>query len=230
MIPWLLGVFALTAGCGSSPSSPSAHAATVRRVVVLGDSLSVSPSIAQAFPAQLQTMIDRNALPWTVTNAGISGDTTAGGARRVQSVLGADVGVLIVELGANDGLSGVDTRDIERNLSSIVEVANARNISVLLCGMETLPTRGFDYVLAFHQVFANVAQRYRIPLIPFLQWGVALVPDLNGSNGIHPNAAGARHIAESVWPYLDRVLRERNLTTTVSSGASTNPSSLDLRL
>jgi acyl-CoA thioesterase I len=78
---------------------------------------------------------------------------------------------------------------------------------VLLCGMETIPTRGLDYLLAFHQVFPNVAQRYSIPLVPFLLRGVALVPDMNGPDGIHPNAAGARRIAENVWPYLARVLR-----------------------
>jgi acyl-CoA thioesterase I len=211
----LLSVCTLTVGCGTAsppPSAPSASTIAVRRVIVLGDSLSVSPSIGQAFPAQLQTMIERDALPWTVTNAGISGDTTAGGARRVQSLLGADVGVLVVELGANDGLAGIDPRDVQRNISSIVEAARARNISVLLCGMETLPTRGFDYVLAFHQIFPDVAQRYSIPLVPFLLRGVAFVPEMNGSDGIHPNAAGARRIAENVWPFLDRVLRARNAT------------------
>ena len=172
----------------------------------------MSPSAVQAFPAQLQTMIERDALPWTVTNAGISGDTTAGGARRVQSLLGADVGVLVVELGANDGLAGIDPTNVQRNLSSIVEAARSRNISVLLCGMETLPTRGFDYVLAFHQIFPDVAQRYSIPLVPFLLRGVAFLPEMNGPDGIHPNAAGARRIAENVWPFLDRVLRARNAT------------------
>ena len=214
---WLLGACALTVGCGTaSPSSPSAQTPPARRVVVLGDSLSVSPSIPQAFPAHLQAMIERDGLAWTVTNAGISGDTTTGGARRVQSVLGADVGALIVELGANDGLAGTDPRDVERNLSTIVEAARARNISVLLCGMETLPTRGFDYVLAFHQVFPDVADRYGIPLVPFLLRGVLLVPDMNGPDGIHPNAAGARRIAENVWPFLDRLLRARAATLTAA--------------
>src|SRR5262245_57948886 len=150
----LLVVCALAVGCGtSSPSSPSASATSPRRVVVLGDSLAVSPSVAQAFPAQLQTMIERERLPWTVTNAGVSGDTTAGGVRRVQSVLAADVGVLMLELGANDGLAGINPAVVERNLSTIVEAARVRNIEVLLCGMETIPTRGLDYLLDFHQIF-----------------------------------------------------------------------------
>ena len=208
---YLLSVCTLTVGCGaSSPSAPSADVAVpARRVVVLGDSLSVSPSMAQGFPAHLQTMIERDALPWSVTNAGISGDTTAGGVRRVQALLGADVGVLVVELGANDGLAGIEPVEVQRNLSSIVEAAKGRNISVLLCGMETLPTRGLDYVLAFHRVFPDVAERYGIPLVPFLLSGVAFVPEMNGSDGIHPNLAGARRIAENVWPFLERLLRAR---------------------
>ena len=211
---FLIGVCTLTVGCGTAsptPSAPSATPVAVRRVVVLGDSLSVSPSAAQAFPAQLQTMIERDALSWTVTNAGINGDTTAGGVRRVQSLLGADVGVLVVELGANDGLAGIDPREVQRNISSIVEAARARNISVLLCGMETLPTRGFDYVLAFHQIFPDIAQRYSIPLVPFLLRGVAFLPEMNGPDGIHPNTAGARRIAENVWPFLDRLLQARSV-------------------
>jgi acyl-CoA thioesterase-1 len=148
-------------------------------------------------------------LPWTVTNAGVSGDTTAGGVRRLQSVLAADVGVLVLELGANDGLAGIDPRVIERNLSSIVEAAAVRDIAVLLCGMETIPTHGLDYLFDFHQIFPGIAQQYNIPLVPFLLRGVALTPDMNGPDGIHPNAAGARRIAENVWPYLDRLLWAR---------------------
>lgn len=214
---WLLSAWTLNTACGatsaSTPSAPSANVVVARRVAVLGDSLAVSPSISQAFPAQLQALIDRDSLPWTISNAGIRGDTTAGGVRRLDSVLGADVGVLVLELGANDGLAGVDASAIQRNLSSIVEAARARNISVLLCGMETVPTRGFDYVLAFHQVFPDVAHKYDIPLVPFLLWGVVLMPDMNGPDGIHPNAAGARRIAENVWPFLDRLLRARTATS-----------------
>ena len=191
----------------SGPSATSVAAVSVRRVVVLGDSLSVTPSMGQAFPAQLQTMIERERLPWTVTNAGVSGDTTAGGARRVQSVITAEVGVLVLELGANDALAGVDPRVIERNLSTMVEAARARDIAVLLCGMETIPTRGLDYLFDFHQIFPGIAQQYNIPLVPFLLRGVALIPAMNGPDRIHPNAAGARRIAENVWPYLDRLLR-----------------------
>ena len=204
-IIWLIGATLIAAACGSSPSSPSNQ--PIRRVVVLGDSLAVTPTIAQSFPSALQTRIDRAALPWRVTNAGVTGDTTADGVRRVEGVLSSDVGVLVLELGANDGLEGVDVTTVERNLSAIVEAAQRHNVRTLLCGMETLPTYGLDYAAAFHAVFARVSQRYTLPLVPFLLAGVALDPAFNGPDLVHPNAAGAQRIADNVWPYLAPLLQ-----------------------
>ena len=203
----LLATFAFACG-NSTPSQPSS-ASPPRRVVVLGDSLAVSPSAAEGFPAQLQSRIDRAGLGWGVTNAGVSGDTTADALRRLPPLLTSEVGVLVVAVGVNDGIQGVDIAAIERNLSAIIESALARQVRVLLCGMESPPTRGFDYSVAFHFVFPNLAQRYNVPLVPFLLAGVALVPDLNGPDGVHPNAAGARRIADTVWPYLEPLLREQ---------------------
>lgn len=208
----LLAASVLPTGCEATalPTSTGPTAvseASVRRVVVLGDSLAVSPSLAQAFPAQLQQMIDREGLRWVVVNAGINGDTTAGGVRRVEALLTADVGALVVALGANDGLRGVPTDTVGRNVSAIIQAAQMRDIAVLLCGMETLPTKGWDYLLAFHRIFPDVALERQVPLVPFLLNGVALVPELNGPDGFHPNAAGARRIAENVWPSLEPLLR-----------------------
>jgi acyl-CoA thioesterase-1 len=180
--------------------------------VVLGDSLAVSPSPSQAFPAQLQQLIDAEGLGWVVVNAGINGDTTAGGVRRVEALLTANVGVLVVALGANDGLRGVPTDTVARNLSAIIRAAQMRGIAVLLCGMETVPTRGWDYLLAFHRLYPDIASELQIPLVPFLLSGVALVPEMNGPDGFHPNTAGARRIAENVWPFLQALLREERPT------------------
>jgi acyl-CoA thioesterase I len=208
----LLATSVLPTGCEAT-ARPTATAptavseASVRRVVVLGDSLAVSPSPAQAFPTQLQQMIDREGLRWVVVNAGINGDTTAGGVRRVEALLTADVGALVVALGANDGLRGVPTDTVARNVSAIIQAAQMRDIAVLLCGMETLPTKGWDYLLAFHRIFPDVALERQVPLVPFLLSGVALVPEMNGPDGFHPNAAGARRIAENVWPSLEPLLR-----------------------
>jgi acyl-CoA thioesterase-1 len=199
----------LAAACGSTPSAPTAAStsATVRQVVVLGDSLAVTPSMSESFPAVLETRVAGAGLPWTVMNAGVSGDTTADGMSRYLSLLHNDAGVLVLELGANDGLQGLDVLAMERNLNSIVEAAQSRGIRVLLCGMETPPLRSLGYTLAFHDVFPRVARRYNVPLVPFLLTGVALIPEMNGADGIHPNAAGARRIADNVWPYLEPMLR-----------------------
>ena len=197
--------------CGSSPASPSAATAdgnTPPRIVVLGDSLAVTPSMSESFPAQLQRRIDAARLPWRVTNAGITGDTTSGGAQRIDALLEPDVEVLVLALGANDGLDGVDVQTIERNLSAIVDAARRKDVDVLLCGMETPPTRGFSYTVAFHGIFPRVAQAYALPLVPFLLSGVALVPEMNGPDRVHPNAAGARRIADNVWLYLEPLLRQ----------------------
>lgn len=203
---FLLLAAATLAGACSSPAAPESSSPAIRRVVVLGDSLAVSPTLAESFPSRLNARILQQRLPWIVTNAGISGDTTTDGVQRVSSMLRSDVGVLVVELGANDGLHGVDVATVERNLLSIVATGQEHNTRVLLCGMETPPTRGLDYSIAFHFAFPRVASARAVPLVPFLLAGVALVPELNGPDGAHPNAAGAQRIAETVWPYLEPLL------------------------
>jgi len=196
--------------CGSTPSpvapSPIPIPPALRRVVVLGDSLAVSPSRDEGFPAELQKAIARQQLPWSVTNAGISGNTTADGLRRVDPLLEPDVGVLVLELGANDGLQGIDVTLVEHNVAAIIELAQSRGTRVLLCGMETPPVHGLGYSVAFHGVFPDLAQRYGLSLVPFLLAGVFLDPDLSGADGVHPNAAGAQRIGETVWPYLQPLL------------------------
>jgi len=207
----VLIVAMLCGACGSTPNSPSAASSAsappaVQRIVILGDSLAVSPSPNESFPARLQSRIAAAALRWTVTNAGVSGDTTADGLRRAEPLLAADVGILVLELGANDGLRGVPTTTVDDNLSSVVMLAQRRNIRVLLCAMETPPTHGLDYSVAFHFIFPTVAQRLSVPLVPFILAGVALDPELNGADGVHPNAAGAERIADTIWPYLRPLL------------------------
>jgi acyl-CoA thioesterase I len=203
-LPSLTIVLALlVSSCGSAaPAAPSSPESRVQRVVVLGDSLAVSPSSDRSFPAQLNARAQAARVPASVANAGVSGDTSGDGLRRLDAALAGDPDVLVLELGANDGLQGVDVNAVERNLASIIERARARKIDVLLCGMETPPTHGFQYSVAFHGIFPRLAARYDIPLVPFLLAGVALNPDLNTRDGIHPNAEGASRIADTVWPYL----------------------------
>jgi acyl-CoA thioesterase I len=209
---WSLALCLGTSACGSgqspiAPSAPVTHQGTgASQVVVLGDSLAVTPSIAESFPAELQKRIDARGSQWKVVNAGVSGDITAGGLRRLESVITVETGVLVLALGANDGLRGLPIATVEQNLGTIIERARERGIRVLLCGMETPPHHGWDYTVEFHRLFPRVAERYGIRLVPFLLAGVALNPDLNGRDGIHPNAAGARLIADTVWPYLEPMI------------------------
>jgi acyl-CoA thioesterase-1 len=207
----------LTSCTATSPAAPSESVTdsrpTVRHVVVLGDSLAVSPSNADNFPAALQQRLDDEGYRWRIVNASAGGAVTADGVRRLDSVLTSDTGILVLELGANDGLRGIPTETVEQNLATMIDRAQARGISVLLCGMETPPTHGWAYTVAFHGVYPGLAAKHGVALVPFLLAGVALNSSLNGPDGIHPNAAGARVIAQTVWPYLERLIQQAAVAT-----------------
>jgi acyl-CoA thioesterase-1 len=195
------------ASAGPSANATPAQAARPR-VVVLGDSLSAGLGLPpqEAFPALLQRKIDADGLKFEVINAGVSGDTSAGGLRRLDWALDGDVQVLIVGLGANDGLRGLPVDEMRRNLSTIVERAQARHITVVLCGMEAPPNFGASYTTAFRTAFKDVAKKYDVALVPFLLDGVAGLADLNQEDGIHPNARGAQRVADTVWSTLRPLL------------------------
>jgi len=178
------------------------------RIVVLGDSLASGRGIgtANAFPAVLQQKLDDAGLSYEVVNAGVSGDTTSGALRRFERFLDASVRVLVVELGANDGLRGVPIDRVKENLGRIIETAQARGITVLLCRMEALPMYGWDYTAAFHKAFDEIGRRYDVPMVPFILMNVIGNRDLMQPDRAHPNAAGARAIADNVWPYLKPLL------------------------
>jgi acyl-CoA thioesterase-1 len=189
-----------------------AHEAARSKVVVLGDSLTAGLGLAvtQSYPALLQTKIDAEGLPFQVVNAGISGDTSAGGLRRLDwAVQDGDVRVLIVALGANDGLRGLPVAEMKQNLARIIDAARARKIVVLLAGMEAPPNYGGEYATAFRQAYRDLAREHQVVLIPFLLDKVAGQSALNQGDGIHPNQAGASIVAETVWtalkPLLDRI-------------------------
>ena len=144
-----------------------------------------------------------------MVNAGVSGDTSAGGVRRLDWALEGDVKVLIVALGGNDGLRGLPVDEMKRNIDQIIAHARERNIAVVLAGMEAPPNYGAEYAAAFRKVFQDLARQHRVPLIPFLLSGVAADPELNLQDGIHPNPRGAAVVSETVWkalrPVLDRM-------------------------
>src|SRR5262245_15404067 len=179
------------------------------RIVAFGDSLTSGHGIgtARAYPAILQQRIDEAGLSYTFVNAGVSGDTSTRAVRRLERALDGDVRVLIVALGANDGLRGRPVSDLKANLGQIIETAQARGISVLLCGMEALPIYGWDYSVAFHNAYRELANKYDVTLVPFMLMNVIGNAELMQPDHIHPNAAGARAIADNIWPYLKDVLQ-----------------------
>jgi len=178
-------------------------------VVVLGDSLTAGLGVAadEAFPARLQARMRAEGYAYRVTNAGVSGDTTAGGLRRVDWVLRANPEIVIVALGANDGLRGQSPPAIRANLEEIVARLQAAGARVLLVGMRLPPNYGADYTKEFEAIFPAVARRAKVALMPFLLDGVAADPRLNQADGIHPTAAGQQIMADRVWPYLRPLLR-----------------------
>jgi acyl-CoA thioesterase I len=208
-------VAATACDSNAAPTSPTsgvdeASSAAPGRIVVLGDSLAVSPSRTDNFPAALQRRLNSSNRRWSIVNSGVSGDTTAGGVRRFDAATEGGADILILELGANDGLRGVDTSAIEKNIAAIIERAQGRGIKVLLCGMETPPLHGWDYTVEFHRIFTRLASRYDVPLVPFLLAGVALNPEMNGDDDIHPNAAGAQRIADTVWVFLQPMVEGKS--------------------
>lgn len=192
--------------------APSANAATpaAGRIVILGDSITAGYGLdpSEAYPALLQEKITAAGLPYTVVNAGVSGDTTAGGLRRLDWTLSRPTAVLIVALGGNDGLRGISPKQTEENLTGILQRARAKfpAIKLIVAGMEMPANMGPDFVAQFRAVFPRVAETGGAALVPFLLEGVGGVAALNQPDLIHPTAAGQKRIAENVWTVLQKTL------------------------
>jgi acyl-CoA thioesterase-1 len=205
----LLSVVALAA-IVALPSAATEGADTPR-IVALGDSLTSGRGIdkADAYPAVLQGRLDENGFRYQVINAGVSGDTSGRALRRYRDVLDdGNVKILIVALGANDGLRGVPVEQLTSNLSAIIEDAQRRHIAVVLVGMDALPVHGWGYSVAFHRVYEDLGSRYGIPLVPFVLMRVLTDPSLMQSDHAHPNQAGARVIADLIWRHLEPLLEK----------------------
>ncbi len=179
-------------------------------IVAFGDSLTAGRGVLpeQAYPAQLQAELDRLGYPYRVVNAGVSGDTTSGGVARVDTVLRHDPEIVILELGANDGLRGMPIDQMEANLAAIIERLQAEEVTVILAGMEIPPNYGPEYTQAFREVFPRLAARYDLPLIPFFLDGVGGKPELNQADGIHPTAEGYQYVVRNVMAVLEPLLEK----------------------
>jgi acyl-CoA thioesterase-1 len=193
----------------AAPSHAQAeHPAAPRRIVFLGDSLTAGLGLPreQATPSLIQERLSAAGYDYEVVNAGVSGDTSAGGLSRLDWSLDGDVEVLVIELGANDGLRGLPVNQMKRNLDEIITRAKARDITVVLTGMEAPPNYGPLYTAEFRSTFRDLAGDHDVVFVPFYLDGVAGIADLNQRDGIHPNAEGARIIADNLWRVLEPVL------------------------
>lgn len=190
------------------PSARAALATDTPRIVFLGDSLTAGLGLEpeQSYPSLLQHRLTERGYPYEVINAGVSGDTSAGGLRRLDWSLDGNVKVLVVALGANDGLRGLSPEQMHKNLAEIIDRASAKRITVLLAGMEAPPNYGVDYTAQFRRVYGELAQSHKVRFIPFLLEGVAGIASLNQGDGIHPNVRGAQMVADLVWASLEPVL------------------------
>jgi acyl-CoA thioesterase-1 len=221
----LLVLAALLTGCGgnspgnvagtpdgnAAPPSPTASATPERslpKIVAFGDSLTAGLGLtaAESYPSLLQKMLEADGYQYEVVNAGVSGDTTAGGLRRLDWAMEGDVRFLILALGANDLLRGLPVREMKSNLGQMIERARGRKIEVLLAGMLAPTNAGPEYRREVEEAFRSLASEHEVIFIPFLLDRVAGVESLNQPDGIHPNPRGARIVAETVYKELRPLL------------------------
>lgn len=198
----MLGLWLGLLGClaGAEPKT----------LLFFGDSLTAGYGLdpAEAYPALIQKKIDEAHLPWRVVNAGLSGETTSGGLRRLDWVLRQPVDIFVLELGANDGLRGIAVETIRSNLVTMIARIRAKlpHVTIVLAGMQLPPNYGPEYTRQFTSMYPAVAQASRTRLIPFLLDGVGGVSSLNQADEIHPNADGHRIVAETVWRIIHPLL------------------------
>lgn len=182
-----------------------------KTILFYGDSLTagygLEDSTITAFPARIQEKIDAAGLPYRVINAGLSGETSAGGIRRINWVLRQPVDVFVLELGANDGLRGLPLDVLRTNLQEILDRVRAKNpeVQLVIAGMRMPPSMG-EYAGKFDALFAPLAQANDAALIPFLLRDVGAVPEMNLPDGIHPNIPGHQRVAETVWDVLEPLI------------------------
>ena len=199
-------------GVETEPEVVSETPQVQKKILFFGNSLTAGYGVEpeQAFPNLIQQRLDSMGLPYRVINAGLSGETTASGANRIDWVLREPVAIMILELGGNDGLRGIDPAETKKNLQQIISLARNKysDIQIIVAGMEAPPNMGSEYITAFRNVFSSLAEANSLPLIPFLLEGVGGEPELNLPDGIHPNPEGHKIVADNVWEVLEELLSE----------------------
>jgi len=183
---------------------------TNKKILFFGDSLTAGYQLneEESFPSLIQEKINSAGLPFEVINAGLSGETTAGGLNRIDWVLNQNIDIFVLELGANDVLRGFDLSSTESNLEGIIEkvIKKDKDIEIILAGMLAPPNMGKEYGEQFKSMFEQIANKYDIDLVPFLLQDVAGIPELNLPDGVHPNAEGQKVVMKNVWAVLKEYL------------------------
>jgi acyl-CoA thioesterase-1 len=230
LLALLLVAIALLSGCGNhgsgnvssnlstiatpdavtSPVVPASPKRSLPKIVAFGDSLTAGLGLPaqDSYPSLLQKMLEADGYQYEIVNAGVSGDTTAGGLRRLDWALEGDVRVLILALGGNDLLRGLSVREMKNNLGQMIERARQRKIEVLLAGMYAPTNTGAEYRLEVDEAFQSLAREHKVIFIPFMLNRVAGIESLNQPDGIHPNKEGTRIVAETIYralrPWLEK--------------------------
>jgi acyl-CoA thioesterase I len=208
---YLVGCTKQSAPAPESAPSPVAgvqSTTSLPKIVAFGDSLTAGLGLSakETYPALLQERLRQDGYHYEVVNSGVSGDTSAGGVRRIDWALDGDVRFLILELGANDFLRGQPVGETRKNLAEIIDRAQSKNVKVLLAGMLAPTNAGREYQEQIRNMFTDLAREKGVTLIPFFLQGVGGVEWLNQRDGVHPNAAGAKIVAETVYKYLKPML------------------------
>ena len=207
----MLGILAASVGALFAEETPNATDSP-KRIVILGDSITAGYGLdpSEAYPALLQKKIDQENLPYSVSNAGVSGDTTAGGLRRIAWAMSKGADVLVIALGGNDGLRGISPEETKKNLLGIAEKARTKNpkIQILIAGMQMPDNMGPDFTVRFKAIFPEAAKESKSTLIPFLLEGIGGIEKFNQPDGIHPTAEGQEVVAENVWKVLRPTISE----------------------
>ena len=203
----VLGMLLVATGTAFAPTVAAAQTRPIK-MVVLGDSLSagLGLSASSAFPARLQKSLEAKGIAVDIINAGVSGDTTSGGRDRLDWSVPEGTEAVILELGANDALRGIDPRVTRAALTDILTRLKARRIAVLLCGMLAPPNYGSDYSARFNAIYPELAKSFGVPLYPFFLEGVATDASLNQADGLHPTAEGVDMIVKNILPTVEAFL------------------------
>ncbi len=211
----VLGMLLTLMACGNSgPDKEGAHGPPPKKpdnrpvILAFGDSLTAGHGVplAGSYPSRLQTELDRLGYPYRVVNAGVSGDTTSGGLSRIDFALAEKPRIVILELGANDGLRGIPVREARQNIEQMIRKSQGAGATVVLAGM-TLPLNlGPDYIRDFESMYTDLAKKYKLTRIPFFLDGVAAKEDLNQPDGIHPTSKGYAVVTQNVLKYIEPLL------------------------